>query len=91
MSITHHPNSSVTLCKDRVSTVLECAYELEMISLHLPKLITDGVDNPAFYILRTYAARINELASITMSAAADDTERPAELLTRVTLQKAVTA
>ena len=91
MSLITHPDKSVTLCRERLLAVLECAYELEVIATHLPGLLAEGVQDPAFYLLRVYAARIKELASVTMSAAGDEMEVPAQLLERVTMKKAVTA
>ena len=91
MSITNHPDKSVTLCRDRLMAVLQSAYELEAIANHLPSLQAEDAQDPALYLLRAYAARIKELASITMSAASDDMEVPAQLLERVTMKKAVKA
>ena len=91
MSIITHPDKSVTLCRDRLMAVLQSAYELEAIATHLPSLRAEGAQDPELYLLWAYAARIKELASITMSAANDEMEVPAQLLERVTLKKAVKA
>jgi hypothetical protein len=91
MSIVKHPDQSVTLCPERLMAVLQSAYELEAIAMHLPGLRAEDAQGSELYLLRGYAARIKELASVTMSAASDEMEDPAQLLERVTLQKAVKA
>ena len=91
MSLITHPDKSVTLCRERLLAVLECAYELEVIAMHLPGLRAEDAQDSELYLLRGYAARIKELASVTMSAASDDMEVPAQLLERVTMKKAVKA
>lgn len=91
MTIITHPDKSVTLCRERLMAVLQSAYELEAIAMHLPGLRAEDAQDSELYLLRGYAARIKELASVIMGAASDDMDDPAQLLERVTLKKAVKA